>query len=351
MLKKHYYYLDFLRIIAAYGVVVFHFAARGLEYYPISSIDWLTADIFVSAFRFNVPVFFMISGSIFLNPSKTVTYKILWQKHIKKLIIFFLLWSSFYTILNIIVKHTFSSVKDMIYYFIKATLSGENTYQFWFLFVIIGLYLITPFLRKIVVDEQLLKIFLIISFITAIVLPTIKVIPYIGAPIFDYFEKFELTFTVGYIFYYVLGYYIHTHVISKNNNKKLMALMILMVLVTAILTFMYSKSNNQLNDTFYQKKILNIAIIGTSVFCIAKSMENMFANSNIWKNILSTVPKYMLGVYAMHVLFITLFKRIGLLFLLPEIISVIIFPMVTFIACCFITSLLYKMPKIFRYLI
>ena len=43
----------------------------------------------------------------------------------------------------------------------------------WFIYMIIGLYMITPFLKRIVADEKLTRYFLILSFIFALLIPEI----------------------------------------------------------------------------------------------------------------------------------------------------------------------------------
>lgn len=351
MEKKHYYYLDFLRIIAAYTVVIRHLSTMGARHYNISSMDWMVDNIFASIGIFAVPIFFMVSGCVFLNPTKNITYTLLWQKYIKKFIIYFLIWSSIYTGFRTIMNYPFPFCKEAVKYFITATLSGENTYQFWFLFVLVGLYIITPFLRKIVYGK-LLKIFLIISFIVSIVLPTIQIIPVIGNPIFDYFQKFEVYMPMGYVFYFALGYYLNTHVISKKNEKILCLASLLMIILTIFLTYIYTQQSNEFDETFHQKLLLNTCIMGIGVFCIAKSMEEKFKQSKFFGTFLSNATKYTLGVYAMHVLVLIVFQKLGILFVLPEILNIIILPIIIIFICYIVTNILYKLPpKIYRYLI
>jgi len=234
MVKKHYYYLDFLRIISAYGVVMIHLSAMGERHYNISSISWMIDNIFSSISRFAVPVFFMVSGCIFLDPKKNITYTLLWKKYIKKIIIFFLIWSSVYTGLITVMNYPFLFNKEAIKYFITATLSGDNTFQFWFLFVLVGLYLITPFLKKITAENGLLNAFLIMSFIVSIILPSIQMLPIIGDSIFNYFQKFEIYMPMGYIFYFTLGYYLKTNIINKKNTKILFWFSLITVIITII---------------------------------------------------------------------------------------------------------------------
>ena len=60
---------DGLRILAAFAVVVLHTVATlFMDSYPSS--DWNVANVYESLVRWSVPVFFMISGALFLNKGK-----------------------------------------------------------------------------------------------------------------------------------------------------------------------------------------------------------------------------------------------------------------------------------------
>ena len=74
-------YLDLLRVLATIGVIVIHVCGRGF-YGSLFTSSWYYAVFYHSLVRWCVPVFFMISGALFLNPKKTVTYKEILLKYI-----------------------------------------------------------------------------------------------------------------------------------------------------------------------------------------------------------------------------------------------------------------------------
>ena len=61
---------DVARITAALAVVFLHSAAFIVSDENANASNWLIANIFSTVTRFCVPVFVMISGSIFLDPDK-----------------------------------------------------------------------------------------------------------------------------------------------------------------------------------------------------------------------------------------------------------------------------------------
>lgn len=65
-------YLDYLRVFATFGVVILHVSAQNWYVADINSFEWLVFHFFDSVVRWGVPVFVMISGTLFLNKETSV---------------------------------------------------------------------------------------------------------------------------------------------------------------------------------------------------------------------------------------------------------------------------------------
>lgn len=129
-------YFDFLRIFATFAVIILHVSAQNWHTTDINSFEWNIFNFYDSIVRWGVPIFVMISGALFLNKNQSI--KKIYTKNILRIIIAFIFWSLIYTVL-------FSkglSIKTMIINFF------EGYYHMWFLFMIVGLYMITPFIKK-----------------------------------------------------------------------------------------------------------------------------------------------------------------------------------------------------------
>ena len=135
--------LDILRLLAILAVIAIH-SAGGLTIhtatFPISvhvMIVWC------------VPVLFMISGRFFLDPCRDVSLRKILTKYVPRIVIAFLFWSIVYTVYYVV-----SGIYDGLNIFGILSQFLEGPYHFWYLFVLIGLYLLTPFLRRIAEDDQ-----------------------------------------------------------------------------------------------------------------------------------------------------------------------------------------------------
>ena len=72
---------DVMRVVAAYAVVFQHIGGQNwTDVFP--SAEWEIRNIYVSFAQWSVPVFFMISGALFLSPDKVVHIKRLFGKNL-----------------------------------------------------------------------------------------------------------------------------------------------------------------------------------------------------------------------------------------------------------------------------
>ena len=140
---------DVLRVAATFAVVALHLSAQHRADTDIYSTAWQAFNLYDSLVRWTVPVFVMISGVFFL--AGTQSLRQILRKNVLRIVTAFVFWSALYA--------------AYAYFFNKCALSTAVTlffsghYHMWFLFMIVGLYLIVPFLRAIVQDEKLLRYF------------------------------------------------------------------------------------------------------------------------------------------------------------------------------------------------
>jgi surface polysaccharide O-acyltransferase-like enzyme len=156
-----YYYFYILRIISSFAVVLIHISA---EYYyecKIQSNDFKISIFYNGLSRFCIPIFFMISGALFLG--RDLSFRKIYSKNIKRILIHLISWSFIYSISNLQLSK--KNIKQIIFKFF----SGH--YHLWFLYSIIGLYILVPFLREITKKDKLLKHFILLSIIFYFLFP------------------------------------------------------------------------------------------------------------------------------------------------------------------------------------
>lgn len=292
--ENRVYYLDALRAVACISIIMIH-ASASYVMKDFGSFNFIVGNIFDSISRFGVPIFLMISGSLFLD----VNYDYSKEKnknHIIKMIKFFLFWAIFYSVLFGIVIPKFMGSKINLNYFLTELIFGH--YHLWFIYMIIGFYLITPLLRVWVNDKNIhyVKCFIFLGLVFEYFAPEIiKIICYFNKN-FDIYQNllknFGLNYVGGVTLYYILGWYLRFHEIKK---KKIVYLL-------GIISILFEFSMTHFMSVYFNKPIqlydnLSPHVLLQSVMMFTFFKEKVNSKKNVF---LSIVAHYSLGIYAIH---------------------------------------------------
>src|SRR5512140_655005 len=102
-------------------------------------VFWWSTTIYLAIVIVGVPLFIMLSGALLLQPSKVnEPITIFFKKRLSRIGVAFVFWSIIYFAWNYYVNHVTLTVNTVI----QAFLNGGAYKQFWFIYLIMGLYLI-----------------------------------------------------------------------------------------------------------------------------------------------------------------------------------------------------------------
>src|SRR5208283_700797 len=131
-------------------VIVLHSSNETLQLLSSGSTYWWTAVVYKSLALSCVPLFVLLSGALLLQPSKlNEPIRVFLKKRLSRIGLAFAFWSVVYNVWSFYIFKfplTLSNISQSIWY----SLFGGAYYQFWFIYLIVGLYLITPILRVII---------------------------------------------------------------------------------------------------------------------------------------------------------------------------------------------------------
>lgn len=346
--NKRILYFDILRIIAIFAVIFTHVATHNWLKTDVFSFDWNVFNIYRSISKFPVIIFIMISGALFL--SNNYSLEKIYEKHVFKIITSFIFWSSLYTILF----HKHSTLKLFFIHFFK----GE--YHLWFLYMIIGLYICVPFFKKIVEDEFLMKYFLILSFIFAIIIPQIVSIVSVSELKLDTIKiilkyilnNAEIHFVLGYSFYFILGYYLHKFSIDSKKIKYVYILGILGFLSTIIFSILMSRYLKAPNQLFFSRFTVNLLLEGVFIFILIKNCFKNFQFTDRQIYIITNLSKHSFGIYLVHVIVLNFFYKFSFDSLsFNPIFSIPVISIITFFISFLISVLFSKIPFLNKYIV
>lgn len=344
-------YLDFLRVISIFAVIVLHVSSENIAIYNVNSIEWQTMNIYESLSRWGVPVFIMISGSLFLN-KENIKISDLFSKYILRLIVAYFAWSFLYSFIIPLAKFVLMNEEmPSVIQIICSAISHDGVVALWFIPMIIGLYICIPFYQIIIKNEYLFRYFLILSFVFSLLLytlnniiddflnPIIMLKDSINVPIKD----MQLYFVLGYSFYFLWGYYLRKHVFSKRTRLYIYVLGVISAIMTILLTRDTCRTNGCFLETYYSNFSINVMLMSTAVFVFAKEM----AEKSKWCLRISKLSKYCFGIYLVHILVRNILMIVGIdTMLFNPALSIIVITAIVSIISFLITYVLSKIPII-----
>lgn len=352
MQKDRFLYLDILRIMATFAVVLIHVVATNWYRSPLDSAMWITCNIAESMIRWAVPVFFMISGTLFLNPNKPLVIKRLFTNNLLRIVTAFVFWSLVYTI------YTHSCEPMSTARFILTFVEGN--FHMWFLFAIFGLYLATPILRLICKDEKMLGYFLLFSFIFNILVYTILEV---AVPLVDYIwlnlltsvilsqlDRVGMEVVCGFSFYYVLGYYLSVRSFSQKMKVIIYIGALAGTMGMCILTWWASVATGAPYTGFLDEMSLTTMLQSVGIFLLIKNVK--WKMSDKVQKTLRVLSKWSFGIYLVHELVIKTLEKWGFtLEICHPAISVPFVAVTVFVISMMISMILNQMPFFKKYII
>lgn len=352
-------YLDVLRVIAIFAVIILHIAS--LNFKTITNpYDWEITNIWFGLFRWGVPVFVMISGVLFLNPAREITLRKLYTKYIFHLVCVLLSWSVIYAFISLITDSAQNAITVL-----RSIIAGP--FHLWFLYMILGLYMLVPILRLICKDPKLMRYFLILCFVFSclfstatqvlrgieLAIPNSAIIPYLIDGINStLYSKMHFHFTLEYVTYFVLGYYISQVDLTPKQRNIIYVLGILGLFFPICFVRGITHITGIPFD-FYTSSEMNIFVLFAALAVFVFIKYNAEYISNKLKKIFTYLAKCVLGIYLVHILVQNcLIKYLDLLSVnLSPLFAIPLTALLIFIVALIITNIIKKIPILNKYII
>ncbi len=336
--EKRVIYLDILRVFAIIAVIMLHTSAQNWNTTVPSSLEWNVFNVFESCSRWGVPIFVMISGAIFLDNSRTITIKKIFFNNIKRLIIVYLVWDFIYATL-----YCQKSLDNWIERFV------DGHFHLWYLPTLIGLYIITPVLRKIVEDKKITEYFLVLAILFNFVIPYFLKLS-IFQPLNTLYSNINFRLTLGFSFYYMCGYYLHIGDISKKFRYLIYIFGIIGFIMTIAGSAYLSIKSGTPNSVLYHNFSPTIMAESLFVFTVVKTYTHKI-NDKV-KSGLFKISKYCFGIYLIHALILEILRYNGFTTLVMNpILAVPCIGVIVFLISLLISIVINHIPILKKYIV
>lgn len=196
-------FLDVLRVLATCAVVLMHVLTGAIDVTDTSIVPEYRSLLLsvMDLVTWCVPIFLLISGYLFLNPERTLTYPVMIKKYCRRIALAILLFGVPYAASELVVAERTFRIR-MIPEALKMTLMGHTWSHMWYLYLILFLYLITPLLKKVL---RVLPVWGVVAMMAVIFLGS-SVAPFLNK-VLDVNSIPVLPDGGVYFLYYLCGYF------------------------------------------------------------------------------------------------------------------------------------------------
>ena len=306
---------------------------------PTVTWNWWTINVYGALGSLGVPLFVMLSGALLLEPSKAEEpLGVFFKKRFNRVGLPIIFWSIAYFAWNFYVHGEPLSL-DIV---LQGLLSGSYVHL-WFLYLLVGLYLITPVLRVMVkhLDWKKFKYLTALWFVGTVSVPLINTF---GA--FS-FNPVLFVFT-GWIGYFLLGIFLQ----KVKVRSWILALGTILGLVGAVVgAYATAALVGERFITFFHESLsFNMIIASTAVFLLliaipASRIQSRHANFN---RLVHWISQNTLPIYLLHLMVLESLELgfLGLTLNRNTMNPIIEVPLITIITLLLSAAIIYPLNKI-----
>ena len=346
---------DVLRIVGAASVLLIHISAYLIIYFKNGTHnEWMSGNAIQLLSNAANPIFVMLSGALLLQENRSNEGLAFYKKSWIPIVILTIGWTVFYAFFYAVVLPVLENQSPDFRIFVNYCfqMEGSDYPHLWYLYMLIGLYLIIPILRIIAKKENIkyILIFVLISIIA-------QFIPEFINPFFpkdcikpgDYVSLFYLQPFLGYTTYLLLGWLIVNYEIKKPARIGLY----FSAISFGIFNFIGLKLGFIKRIAIFSALSIASMLWGVAVFM---AIYYLFRGKTTKTRIIEEMAKLSFGEYALHVLFLELFVRFILpyeqfVWKEPVLYIVVAFTCISVVSLLvsFILSRIHKLNVIIRY--
>jgi surface polysaccharide O-acyltransferase-like enzyme len=297
---SHFYWIDLIRVVAVFQIILVHLSYVLFFKEDVLSENWRAANFYDSFSRMGVPLFFMVSGFLLLGKNEPIID--FFRKRFVKVGIPTLFWSVAYLLWSV-EAYTNGTMNPLrvILSMLKVMYLGDVEIHLWFLYVLIGIYLVVPILRVFVsaASRRDLTYFVAIWFLAT---PLIEMTNRLtGLP-----TAMDIPVVAGYVGYFMIGYLL-ADVKLDGRGRLLSALgCIVAITVTYVGTNILSAQAGPIDAYFYSYFSPPTVLASICGYLLLKDLGNKLGRVSEITRTLSTAS---FGIYLIHIFVVELLRK------------------------------------------
>lgn len=331
---KKIVYLSYIRAVACIAIVLLHTVDGAVIMYQnqISGGERVASLSVVYCMMWAVPCFVMVTGALLLTKDRTITIKDIFRKYILRILVVLFVFSWIFALFDSLMNKDGGGLSFLWKGFINA-LTGNGWAHMWYLYLLIGLYLLLIFYRKVAhhVSAKEYRFLLIVYVVFLSILPILQM--------WNVRAGFYIHVSTIYPFYLFAGYAIAAEILKINKWLSVM-LMLIGVVGIVIMAVLEPRYVNISYGNLLDYASIFVILLSIGVFSFVKSywgerIKSTKINDTITVyeekkpgivgRILLEIDRCSFGIYLIHMIFVRLVIRYWKLNPYPSGVTILIF--------------------------
>jgi surface polysaccharide O-acyltransferase-like enzyme len=338
-MKNRIVVFDLLKIIACYLVIVNHVGIYLLRYTVNTPFIIFVYSLFLTFCKIAVPLFVMVTGSLLL--SRQDSHKKTFKRVFKILVPLVGL-----SLLLYVYRNGISAVLG----FVPSFLQERAIVPFWYLYMLVGLYLVSPFINKMVrnftdQDHQIFMIVFLIVPSTALLVSKLT-----G---FTLYKEFFTAFFPIVIGYFVAGYSLTKITFSVKQRLWIGFGTLVVLILSTLLMANTSLDKGEIVYVLDNVYLINNVLMSLGVFILVKDAKVFSGFSDRWASIITKIADLTFGIYLIHAFLFPFIAESSIsqaVFAFNPILAVIVLELVVFAISAVLILMLKQIPILKNYL-
>ena len=299
--QERTYGFDYLRAFACLCIILLHTTYSTTLMYAseYTARQTLISQMVMNNLMWCVPCFIMVTGALLLPPVKELTYGALFKKYIARVLKAIVVFG----VIFLLSVMAFAPARRTFAYFFQGLykiFTGDTWSHMWYLYCLIGLYLLLPFYKKAAAlsEEKDIRYLLIVYAIFLSILPQVNA--------FSVRCGFYIHVSSIYPFWLFLGYYLHRYGMGRSRRFYVL-LFAAGTAALLILTWVRSRWNVAALDNFFEYSsclviVQAAGIAGWFFQCRQEGFRGV-------KTVLTHIDRHSFGIYLIHMMFVRLLYK------------------------------------------
>jgi surface polysaccharide O-acyltransferase-like enzyme len=298
--------VDLIRTLAIFLVILLHASNETLQMSPVPNGYWWTAVIYKTISLSCVPLFVMLSGSLLLQPRKLEEpIRVFLKKRLSRIGLAFAFWTIIYLAWGFFISQQPLTLGNIA----EATLFGVfsgSYFHFWFLYLIVGLYLVTPILRAIISNGNwnVLRYLILLWFLAVAVVPIIQLA--------GNYTLYNVVFLIiGWIGYFALGAYLQRVHVRSTLLYALLALSFVWT-IFGVWLMNYPLAYMEQQNFFFDYLTANVIVGSIALFMLlikVRPADWPGKNHPAARRLIEAIGQNTLPIFLLHVIILESLQR------------------------------------------